>query len=178
MPEDWTPELEELRRRGAETAKLGGEARIARQHAGGRLTVRERIEALADAGSFHEIGGLAGSPSYDENGDLVSLSPSNCVMGRAEIDGRPVVLSGDDFTIRGGSAEATIWEKAKYPELMANDLRLPIVRLIEGSGGGGSVRTIELTGRPNLPGGLSQSSGYHLIADNMATVPVFKIPGL
>jgi len=175
MSEDWTPELEELRRRAAETAKLGGEERIARQHAGGRLTVRERIDRLADAGSFHEIGALAGSPSYDENGDLIALSPSNCVMGRAAIDGRPVVVSGDDFTIRGGSAEATIWEKAKYPESMANELRLPIVRLIEGSGGGGSVRTIEQTGRPNLPGGLSQSSGYHLINDNMATVPVVAL---
>ena len=86
-----------------------------------------------------------------------------------------MVVSGDDFTIRGGSAEATIWEKAKYPEAMANDLRLPIVRLIEGSGGGGSVRTIEQTGRPNLPGGLAQTSGYNLMSDNMATVPVVAL---
>nr|MCH9675606.1 methylmalonyl-CoA carboxyltransferase [Gammaproteobacteria bacterium] len=94
------------------------------------------------------------------------------VMGRATIDGRPVVVSGDDFTVRGGSADASIKEKAQYPELMAHDLRIPIIRLIEGSGGGGSVRTIETKGRANLPGGLGQASGFHQLAENMGTVPV------
>ncbi|WP_119417766.1 acyl-CoA carboxylase subunit beta [Desertibaculum subflavum] len=171
----WEEERRELIRRQELAAAGGGAERIARQHAGGRLTVRERIAALVDPGSFHEIGELAGTVRYNGAGGIESYAPTNCVMGRALIDGRPVVVSGDDFTVRGGSADATIWEKNKYPERMANELRLPIVRLIEGSGGGGSVRTIETTGRANLPGGLATDSGYNLMAANLATVPVVAL---
>ena len=154
----WTKELDELREREARGRELGGADKIARQHAGGRLTVRERIDALVDEASFHEIGALSGAVRYDDDGNIVEYLPANCVMGRATVDGRPVVVSGDDFTVRGGSADATIKEKARYPELMARDMRLPIIRLIEGSGGGGSVKTIETRGRANLPGGLGQDS--------------------
>ncbi|MBU2531388.1 MAG: methylmalonyl-CoA carboxyltransferase, partial [Alphaproteobacteria bacterium] len=108
---NWQPELDELRRREAMTAKGGGDDKTARQHAGGRLTVRERIARLVDEGSFHEIGAIAGSAAYDEDGKLIHLTASNNVMGRAEINGRKVVVSGDDFTVRGGSADATIPEK-------------------------------------------------------------------
>ena len=92
------------------------------------------------------------------------------------IDGRPVIISGDDFTVRGGSADATIPEKTVIAERMANELRLPIIRIIEGSGGGGSVKTIETTGRANLPGGLGGSSmRYKYLADNLGLVPVVAL---
>ncbi len=68
--------------------------------------------------------------------------------------GAPVVVVGDDFTVRGGSADASIRNKPLMAEEMAHELRLPIIRIIEGSGGGGSVKTIETTGRANLPGGI------------------------
>lgn len=171
----WQPELDELRLREDMTKQLGGPDKIKRQHDGGRLTVRERIDRLVDAGSFHEIGSIAGNAEYDHNSNLVQLTPSNCVMGRALVDGRPVVVSGDDFTVRGGSADATIREKNRFPELMARDLRLPIIRIIEGSGGGGSVKTIETKGRANLPGGVGQSSSFHVLAENMSTVPVVAL---
>ena len=87
------------------------------------------------------------------------------------MNGRPVVITGDDFTVRGGSADASIWEKFKTAEVMAFEYRLPLIRLIEGSGGGGSVRTIETTGRANLPGGAGTSSGLYLCATNMTEVP-------
>lgn len=171
----WTEELRELREREVRGKELGGADKIARQHAGGRLTVRERIDKLVDKASFHEIGALAGTVSYDGEGNMTDYAPANCVMGRAKVDGRPVVVSGDDFTVRGGSADATIKEKARYPELMARDLRLPIIRLIEGSGGGGSVKTIETKGRANLPGGLGQDSGFDILTANMGTVPVVAL---
>ncbi|MEM7405416.1 MAG: carboxyl transferase domain-containing protein [Pseudomonadota bacterium] len=171
----WTPELDELKARESYAQKLGGEDKIVRQHNSGRLTVRERIDALLDAGSFHEIGALAGAVRYDEAGNIVEYLPSNCVMGRGLLDGRPVVVTGDDFTVRGGAADATIHEKSRYPEAMARDLRLPIVRLVEGSGGGGSVRTIELKGRSNLPGGLGQHAAYDVMGANLATVPVVAL---
>jgi len=168
----WSAELEELRQREARARTLGGADKIERQHRGGRLTVRERIDALLDADSFHEIGALAGSVQYDDEGNITHYLPSNCVMGRGKIDGRPVVVSGDDFTVRGGAADAAIHEKNRYPETMARDLRLPIVRLIEGSGGGGSVKTIESKGRANLPGGLGQAAAYEVMGANLGLVPV------
>jgi acetyl-CoA carboxylase carboxyltransferase component len=167
MSTPWDPELEELRRRQAFAEELGGPERVRRQHAGGRLTVRERIARLADPGSFHEVGKIAGRAEYDAGNDLVKLTPSNFVFGRALVDGRPVVIGGDDFTVRGGSADATIKEKHQTCEAMAQALRLPLIRLVEGSGGGGSVKTIETTGRANVPG----VSGWELVVDNMGLVP-------
>ena len=166
----WTPELEELRQREAFARQMGGPEKVQRQHDGGRLTIRERIDGVVDAQIFHEIGAIAGKAEYDEHGNLVELVSSNSVMGRAEVDGRPVVVVGDDFTIRGGSADATIPAKALMAEQMAHDLRLPIIRIIEGSGGGGSVKTIETKGRANLPGGVGGNNHYML--SNMAVVPV------
>ncbi len=168
----WEPELEELRRREALAREMGGADKVKRQHDGGRLTVRERIDGLTDAGSFHEIGAIAGKAEYDGDNQLKSFQPANCVFGRADIDGRPVIVCGDDFTVRGGSADATIKEKPMMAERMAHDMRLPLIRIIEGSGGGGSVRTIETTGRANLPGGAGTSSRFDLLATNLATVPV------
>ena len=159
--------MEELRRREEFAEQLGGPERVERQHAGGRYTVRERIAKLVDPGSFHELGKIAGSASYDARNDLKKLVPSNFVFGRARLDGRPVVIGGDDFTVRGGSADATIKGKHFQCEQMAKELRLPLVRIVEGSGGGGSVKTIETTGRANVPG----VSGWELVVDNMGTVP-------
>ena len=53
-----------------------------------------------------QIGSIAGKAEYDGRNDLVDLMPANAVMGRAKIDGRPVAVTGDDFTVRGGSADA------------------------------------------------------------------------
>ncbi|MCL2427782.1 MAG: methylmalonyl-CoA carboxyltransferase [Alphaproteobacteria bacterium] len=171
----WQPELDELRRREAFAREMGGPDKVRRQHDGGRLTVRERIDKLVDPASFHEIGATAGKAEYDAAGNLTGLTPSNCVFGRAKLEGRPVVVVGDDFTVRGGSADATIKEKPQMAEQMAHELRLPIIRIIEGSGGGGSVKTIETQGRANLPGRVGGSMGYHLAALNMGTVPVVAL---
>jgi acetyl-CoA carboxylase carboxyltransferase component len=172
----WQSELDELRARERLASDMGGVDKVRRQHEGGRLTVRERIDRLIDPGSLHEIGAIAGKAEYDAAGCLSKLTASNCVMGRAKIDGRPVVVVGDDFTVRGGSADATIPMKPILAERMAAQLRLPIIRIIEGSGGGGSVKTIETTGRANLPGGLGQSSiGFQLMTDALSTVPVVAL---
>src|SRR5262250_1594861 len=163
----WQPELEELRRREGFAEELGGAERVQRQRDGGRLTIRERIGKLADPGSFHEVGKIAGVAAYDQANELERLTPSNFVFGRARIDGRPVVVGGDDFTVRGGPADATIKGKHLMCEQMANEMRLPLMRLVEGSGGGGSVKTIETTGRANVPG----VSGWELVVNSIGTVP-------
>ena len=172
----WQRELEELRERERMARAMGGPEKVSRQHQGGRLTVRERIDRLVDAGTFHEIGAIAGKGEYNLAGGLDGFTPSNCVMGRAMVDGRPVIVLGDDFTLRGGSADATIPRKPILAERMAQQLRVPIIRIIEGSGGGGSVKTIETTGRANLPGGLGESSAaFQLLTDNLGIVPVVAL---
>ncbi len=163
----WEREMDELRRREAFAEQLGGPERVKRQHDGGRLTVRERITRLVDDGTFHEVGKIAGQAVYDAKNELAQFVPSNFVFGRARVDGRPVVVGGDDFTVRGGSADATIKEKHMQCEEMANQLRLPLIRLVEGSGGGGSVKTIETTGRANVPG----VSGWETVVANLGLVP-------
>jgi acetyl-CoA carboxylase carboxyltransferase component len=159
--------LDELKRREAFAKQLGGPERVQRQHDGGRYTIRERLDKLVDPGTFHEIGKIAGLATYDEHNNLTHLTPSNFVFGRALLDGRPVVVGGDDFTVRGGAADATIKGKNLLSEQMANQLRLPLIRIVEGSGGGGSVKTIETRGRANVPG----VAGWEWVVWNMATVP-------
>ena len=151
---NWKPELDDLARREAFAREMGGVDKVKRQHDQGRLTVRERIDKIVDQNSFHEIGAISGVGEYDENNELKHLTPANCVFGRGKIDGRTVVVVGDDFTVRGGSADASISTKPLMAEEMAHDFRLPIIRVIEGSGGGGSVKTIETKGAANLPGGV------------------------
>src|ERR1700682_3392737 len=107
----WQSERDERRRRESLAEELGGPERVKRQHAGGRMTIRERIAKLVDPGSFHEVGKIAGRATYDAANELETFIPSNFVFGRARVDGRPVVVGGDDFTVRGGSADATIKEK-------------------------------------------------------------------
>src|SRR5574341_2190560 len=164
---NWQSEMDELRRREQLADELGGPERVKRQHDGGRYTIRERIVKLCDAGSFHEIGKIAGRAIYDADNDLERLVPANFVFGRARVDGRHVVVGGDDFTVRGGSADATIKGKHNMCERMANELRLPLIRLVEGSGGGGSVKTIETTGRANVPG----VSGWEWVVNSIGTIP-------
>lgn len=154
---------------------MGGVDKVKRQHDQGRLTVRERIDKLIDKGSFHEIGAVSGIGEYDTSGDLKKLTPANCVFGRARVEGRTVVVVGDDFTVRGGSADASISAKPLMAEEMAHDLRLPIIRIIEGSGGGGSVKTIETKGAANLPGGIGGTRWYRFTTENLSRVPVVAL---
>ncbi|WP_454648551.1 acyl-CoA carboxylase subunit beta [Bradyrhizobium liaoningense] len=172
---NWKPELDELARREAFAREMGGVDKVKRQHDQGRLTVRERIDKLIDRGSFHEIGAVSGIGEYDSSGELQKLTPANCVFGRARVDGRTVVVVGDDFTVRGGSADASISAKPLMAEEMAHDFRLPIVRIIEGSGGGGSVRTIETKGAANLPGGIGGTRWYRFTTENLSRVPVVAL---
>jgi acetyl-CoA carboxylase carboxyltransferase component len=172
----WQSELDELRRREDFAKEMGGTDKVDRQHREGKLTIRERIGRLVDPGTFNEVGTLTGRAEYDADNRLVTVTPANRLSGRAMIDGRPVIVSGDDFTVRGGSADASIPEKTIMGERMANELRLPIIRIIEGSGGGGSVKTIETTGRANLPGGLGGSAmRYKYMTDNLGVVPVVAL---
>lgn len=167
----WQPEIDELAYRRRLAARMGGEDKVGRHKAAGKLTVRERIDKISDPGSFREVGGLTGSGRYDSNGRLVDLVPSNLVMGRAQVGGRPVVLVGDDFTVRGGANDGAVGDKLIHAEKMAHDLRLPMIRLVDGTGGGGSVRNIEIKGHTLIP---TMKVWQHVV-ENMSVVPVVSL---
>ena len=164
----WKPELEELERRRELAQRMGGDERIARAREAGRGTVRERIDALLDPGSFRETGTLAGAGEYDDDGRLIGFRPSNFVCGRGRIAGRDVVVGGDDFTVRGGAADGAIGNKMGWAEKAARDLRVPLVRLVDGTGGGGSVKQQKKLRRSYVP----LIPDWEVSVELMATVPV------
>ena len=147
---------------------MGGDENVRRQHDGGKLTVRERIERMVDPGSFAETGALAGKADYDDQGNLAAFRPANFVMGMARMNGRRVVVGGDDFTVRGGAADASVGGKQGYSEKMARELRVPIVRLVDGTGGGGSIRTFETIARTYVPA----NPAWRTVVEMMNEVPV------
>ncbi len=167
----WEKEIEELRRREALAQKMGGADKVKRQHDGGKLTVRERVERLLDPGSFHEIGGLAGWGQYGEDGELKDFTPANLIFGRGRIGGRPVAVTGDDFTVRGGANDGGIKNKLLAVERMACDLRLPLLRLVDGTGGGGSVKNLEIQGHSPMP----KAFLWDWWTENLAEVPVVSL---
>ena len=95
--------LEELAARNRRARAGGGPARIARQRRAGRLTARERIAVLTDAGSFEETGRLVEHRSSDFGLGSRRYPGDGVVTGHARIDGRPVCLFAQDFTVLGGS---------------------------------------------------------------------------
>jgi acetyl-CoA carboxylase carboxyltransferase component len=163
----WEAELEELRRREALARGMGGPDRIERQHAAGRLTVRERVDRLLEPGSFEEYGALAGFATY-RDGELERFTPANSVVGTGRVGGRRVVVCGDDFTVRGGAADAANSRTQVYAEQLAGELRLPLIRLVDGTGGGGSVKSYETTGRTYVPA----NPGWDAVVANLGRVPV------
>src|SRR5688572_2463142 len=137
MAMSWLPEAEELalRRRLAEA--LGGPEAVEKHHSQGRLTVRERIAQLCDAGSFREVGQLTGKGTYVD-GKLAKVVPAPYVMGLASIDGRPIAVGGEDFTVRGGTSWGSDRRKGGqggFVEDLAHEYRIPLVNLIDGAGG-------------------------------------------
>lgn len=167
----WINEVNEIKKRMRLIQEMGGKDKIKRQHDAGRTTVRQRIFALVDKNSFKEIGRLTGLSEYDDNGKLKKLTAVNSVIGHAKINGEPVVIYGDDFTVRGGAADAAIHEKMIAAERFANEYKLPLIRLIEGTGGGGSVKSLEKDGYTYVPA----NPGWDWVVSNMATVPVVSL---
>jgi len=167
----WEKDIEELRAREALADAMGGADRVARQKASGKLTVRERVDALVDPGTFHETGKIAGKAEYGADNELAAFRATPFVVGRGLIDGRPVAVQADDFSVRGGAGDAAIWQKLVFAEQMANEYRMPLVRMVDGTGGGGSVKMLEKDPRTYIP----QTPGWEWVVSNMATVPVVAL---
>ena len=125
----WDDTLEDFRRRQEQARAMGGPDKLARR-AGGRLDARGRIDRLLDAGSFAEIGTLAGPVPADA-----------LVAGVGAIDSRPVAVGAEDFTTMGGSIGPAATRKRWRIADIARRERIPLVMLLEGAGH-----------RPSLPG--------------------------
>lgn len=145
----------ELRHRLELSARMGGPEAVAFHHSRGKLTVRERLDQLVDKGSLREFGALMGHGTYDEHHNLVEFTPKGEVNAMATIDGRKVVVSGGDFTVRGGSASSVHGGLGQepLPTERAREWRVPYIRLLDAAGG--SVRGFEELGRTYLPDGNS-----------------------
>ena len=165
----WEKEVREIERRRLLAQQQGGEAGIAKQHAKGRLTIRERIDVLLDADSLQEHGRATAAPDYDDEGNLLGYVPANYVVGFGQIDGRRVVVGGEDFTLKGGSPNAAGLRKSVYAEHLACQYRVPLVRLLEGGGGSvkGSGKKGGTVGQP-----VYSEPRFHIIADAMGEVPI------
>jgi acetyl-CoA carboxylase carboxyltransferase component len=164
----WQTEIEELRFRRSEALKLGGIEAVAKHHAQGRLTIRERIDGLVDVGSFQEVGGLTGQGRYAD-GKLLGVTPAPYVIGLGAIDGRPVAIGGEDFTVRGGTSWSGDRKKGGqggFIEDLAASYRIPLINLIDGSGG--SVTSINRRGHAVFPG----VHGFERSVELMGKVPV------
>ena len=153
----WQPEIDELKRRQELAAQLGGERGIAEQRRRGKLTAPERVEGLVDPGSFREFAGLVGSATYDEQtSEITAFTPKGSITGFGDINGRRVVISAGDFTVRGGSGSADGGSSlGAEPAASSRALegRVPYIRLLDSAGG--SVRGFENLGRTYLPDGNS-----------------------
>ena len=136
----WDEARAELKRRRDFALQMGGEAAVARQRARGKQTVHERIDLLADPGSFTEIGTLAVRAALDALNRRQPPTPSSYVCGLGKVDGRPVAIGGEDFTVSGGEAPVYLdrvkGEVGGFVDDLAHEYRIPMLSLLEGVGGG------------------------------------------
>jgi len=123
--EDWRTVLDQLAQQRTAARAMGGEERLEKHRARGKLDARARIDHLIDDGSFQEMGLLVGGE--DAPADAV-------VMGSGRIDGRPVIVAAEDFTVKAGTiSQAANAKRHRAAELAVLD-RVPLVMLLEGAG--------------------------------------------
>ncbi len=118
-----------------ELSKLGGgEVRISKQHKKGKLTARERIHFLCDAGTFEEIGALVTHRTKDFGMDKEIIYGDGVITGYGRIHGRLVYVFAQDFTVFGGSLSETHAEKIVKIMEMAMKVKAPIIGLNDSGG--------------------------------------------
>src|SRR3954447_22017195 len=111
--EGWDGVLDSLQRRRDVSRSMGGDERLAKHHAAGKLDARARIDHLLDPGSFQELGTLVGGE--DAPADAV-------VTGAGRIEGRPVLVAAEDFTVKAGTiSSAANAKRHRVAELAVTD---------------------------------------------------------
>jgi len=118
----------ELEERRAKAMEMGGEKRVSRQHARGKMTARERIDSLVDEGSFQELGIHGSEYSHP------LLAADGVITGTGTVDGRLVCIAAYDFTVLGGSIGAVSEVKVTRMRDTALKNRIPMIWLIDSAG--------------------------------------------
>jgi len=118
----------------AESKLGGGQARIDKQHAKGKLTARERLHFLLDDGSFEELGALVTHRTKDFGMEKQKFYGDGVVTGYGTINGRQVCVFAQDFTVFGGALSETHAEKICKIMDMAMNLGVPIIGLNDSGG--------------------------------------------
>ena len=124
--------LQELRDRKHKALQQGGREKVKQQHEKGRLTARERIDALLDPDSFIELGLLAGS----DIPKMAGRTPADgWIMGYGLINGSHVGIIANDFTVLGASNARVNTKKAAHMRNHVTEKGIPLIWLGEASGG-------------------------------------------
>jgi propionyl-CoA carboxylase beta chain len=142
--------LEEMRRRYAQARVGGGDERVAKQHAAGKLTAHERIDALVDPGSFQELDALVVHRARDFGMDDKRIPGDGVVTGHGRVDGRPVFVFAQDFTVFGGSLSETFAEKICKVMDMAMKVGAPVVGLNDSGGARIQEGVVSLAGYSDI----------------------------
>src|SRR5512144_1431292 len=128
----------------------GGEARLRRHHEAGKLTARERVDLLFDAGTFEELDKLVTHRCRDFGMENEIVPGDGVVAGHGRVDGRPVYAFAQDFTVFGGSLSET--NAAKIVKVMDLAMRLgaPIVGLNDSGGARIQEGVVSLAGYTDI----------------------------
>jgi acetyl-CoA carboxylase carboxyltransferase component len=167
----WQDDIDEIHKRRELAKQQGGPEAVEKHHQKGRLTIRERIDGLVDGDSFDEVGAGAGVPDYDENGKLVDFQPANFILGFGKLNGRKVIIGGEDFTVKGGSPNPAGLRKSVYTEELALHYKVPLIRLHEGGGGSVGGTGQDKKRRP-LGEPVFATSRFVPLAQTLGAVPV------
>ncbi len=125
---------DDLRARRERARAMGGAEAIAKQHAEGKLTVRERLDLLFDAESFQEIGVLATHANIVPSMKGRETPADGVVTGFGRVDGRPAAVIAYDFTVMAGSMGRTAEVKCNRAREIALGKRMPMIWLIDSAG--------------------------------------------
>jgi len=128
----------------------GGDERVAKQHAVGKLTARERLETLLDPGSFEELDALVVHRCTDFGMETQQVPGDGVVTGHGRIDGRPVFVFSQDFTVFGGSLSETYAAKICKVMDLAMKAGYPIIGLNDSGGARIQEGVVSLAGYADI----------------------------
>ena len=133
-PHTTAGKLADLEKRRSEAAHAGSQRAVERQHARGKMTARERIDGLLDPGSFTEFDELARHRATDFGMTANRPYGDGVVTGYGTIDGRPVCVFSQDFTVFGGSLGEVYGEKIVKVMDHALKTGCPVIGINDGGG--------------------------------------------
>jgi len=124
----------------------GGQKAIDRQHDRGKLLARERVDILIDPGTFSELGSFVNATGIRIDGKITDAPCDGLVLGTAEVHGRLVMVQASDFTVLGGSTGIQTMTKTALAIELAARWGIPIVHLLDSSGGRLGYKQIPMAG--------------------------------